>query len=245
VPFLFGLGLVEAVPDEVLIANAERSGGRPGRDRDGRLARFGRKAEHATLESFIAGALRHEMGLTTPVHPSELPLDGRPLPPELDPAPDPEIDAATLARFVDFVRFLAPLPRLVPTDPTDRDWVDRGERIFHGIGCAECHVPHLETGRNRSAALDRKRVYLYSDLLLHDMGPERAGACGIAASPSELRTEPLMGLGHRRMLLHDMSATSIPEAIEAHGGRAANARAGFRALGDLEREFLIRFLRTL
>lgn len=244
-PFLFGMGLVEAIPDAELLALAARNGGRPGRDRDGRIARFGRKAEHATLDSFIAGALLHEMGLTTPIHPAELPFEGGPLPPELDPTPNPEIDAAQLALFVDFVRFLAPLARQLPADPAELQQVERGERTFQRVGCAECHTPFLETGRHETAALDRKRLYLYSDLLLHDMGAERAGACGIAASPRELRTEPLMGLGRRRAFLHDLSVYSIAEAIEAHGGQAAGAREAYRALDELEREFLLRFLRTL
>jgi CxxC motif-containing protein (DUF1111 family) len=244
-PFLFGMGLVDAIPDEALEALAAHGAGRLGRDAEGRIARFGRKAEHATLESFVASALLHEMGLTTPVHPAELPFNGMPLPPELDPAANPEIDAGRLARLVDFVRFLAPLPRLAPADPADQPLIERGARTFQQIGCAECHVPYHETGRHESPALDRKRIYLYSDLLLHDMGAERAGACGIAASTRELRTEPLMGLGYRRMFLHDFSATSIPEAIEAHGGQAGGARDAYRGLDELEREYLIRFLRTL
>lgn len=243
-PFLFGLGLVEAVPDDALFAIAARNGGRPGRDREGRMARFGRKAEHATLESFIAHALLHEMGLTNPLQPAETPFDGGPLPADLDPAADPEVDAAALAHFVDFVRFLAPLARRVP-DEGEQPWVERGERLFSQVGCAECHTPFLETGASEFAALDRKRIYLYSDMLLHDMGVARAGACGIGATPSELRTEPLMGLGRRRAFLHDLSVFSIAEAIEAHGGQAAGARAAYRGLGELERESLLRFLRIL
>jgi CxxC motif-containing protein (DUF1111 family) len=245
VPFLFGNGLLEAIPDEALLERAAAGRGRVGRDAEGRVARFGRKAEHATLESFIAGALLHEMGLTSPVHPNELPFDGGPLPPEFDPAPDPELSAAQLAQLVAFVRFLAPLPRIVHEDPEQRALAERGERVFHDIGCAECHVPYLDTGRSDSPALDRKRVYLYSDLLLHDMGPERAGACGVAARPSELRTEPLTGLRWRRLFMHDSRAFSLGEAIDLHGGEATAARTRFQTLGDLDRELLLIFLRTL
>jgi CxxC motif-containing protein (DUF1111 family) len=244
-PFLFGMGLAEAVPEETLLELAARNGGRPGRDADGRIARFGRKAEHATLRSFIAGALLQEMGLTSPVHPRETFLDGRPMPAELDPAADPEIDEAALSLFVDFVRFLAPLPRLTAAGPEGEEWARRGEVAFDRIGCTRCHTPYLDTGASDVPALDRKRVYLYSDLLLHDMGPERTSACGIAASPTELRTEPLMGLGYRRAFLHDLSAVSIAEAIDAHGGAAASARAAFHALSEVEREYVLRFLRTL
>jgi CxxC motif-containing protein (DUF1111 family) len=245
VPFLFGSGLVEAIPDAVLLERARSSHGRVGRDAEGRVARFGRKAEHATLQSFIAGALLHEMGLTTPVHPYEGPFEGEPMPAEFDPAPNPEISAEQLALFIDFVRFLAPLHRHTPADPQLRAMADRGENVFHEIGCAECHVPYLDTGRSDSPALDGKRIFLYSDLLLHDMGPERAGACGVGARPSELRTEPLMGLGRRRIFMHDSQAFSLGDAIELHGGHAAPARARFRELAELDREALLLFLGTL
>lgn len=246
VPFLFGGGLMEAIPESTLLEQASRNGGRVGRDTEGRVARFGRKAEHATLESFTAAALIQEMGLTSPIHPHELPLpEGSPPLGEVDRAPDPEIDASTLGLLVDFVRFLAPLPRILPDDPAVRDWIARGERIFEEVGCASCHVPYLDTGPHDNPALHRKRIYLYSDLLLHDMGPERSGACGVAARPSEYRTEPLTGLGRRRLLMHDSQALSIPEALELHGGQAAAARARWQELDELQRARLVRFLQSL
>lgn len=252
VPFLFGLGLVELVPEEEILRRADPDdadgdgiSGRPGRDGAGRLGRFGRKADHATLESFTHGALFLEMGLTTSRHPDEGDMGGIPFPEGVDPAPDPEASDELVALLLDFMRFLAPPERSTPP-PDDARAVARGEEVFRGTGCAGCHVPALAAGPSPVAALDRKEVRLYSDLLLHDMGAEMAGVCTPAASPQEYRTAPLMGLRHRTLsLLHDGRAHSIEEAIELHGGEAAAARERYQALPELDRHALLAFLRTL
>ncbi|HEX6939848.1 MAG TPA: di-heme oxidoredictase family protein [Longimicrobiales bacterium] len=252
VPFLFGLGLVEAIPEEQILARADpedRDGdgisGRPGRDANGRFARFGRKADHASLRDFVESAAHLEMGLTTPRRPHEAMFAGAPLPPGVDPAPDPELDETTVALLTDFIRFLSPPARRRADSPAERRMIERGEALFRTIGCADCHVPSMTTGRNPVRALDRKRIDLYSDLLLHDMGPELATVCAPGATPTELRTEPLMGLGQRNVYLHDKRTNDLSEAIGAHGGEAAPARDRFRALDELERHALIRFLQSL
>lgn len=252
VPFLFGLGLAEAVPGEALLQLADpedRDGdgisGRPGRDRTGQMARFGRKAEHASIASFTVGALLLEMGLTSSVHPAEPGIGDQPLPEGTDPAADPEIDDESVARLTDFVRFLAPLPRRLPQDAQMLRNVRRGEQLFEQVGCVKCHVPNLQTGRSDIAALDRKPAALYSDFLLHDMGAGLAGACGIAASPSEYRTEPLTGVGYRRRYLHHGRARNLMDAIRAHGGEASAVKASFDALSRVEQERILEFLRTL
>jgi CxxC motif-containing protein (DUF1111 family) len=252
VPFLFGLGLAEAVPEETLLALADpedRDGdgisGRVGRDRSGRLARFGRKAEHASIASFAASALLLEMGLTSSVHPAEPGIGNQPLPAGSDPAADPEIDDEIVARLTDFVRFLAPLRRRLPQDGVMLRNVRRGEQLFEQVGCTKCHVPELRTGRSNVAALDRKPAPLYSDFLLHDMGAGLAGACGVVASPSEIRTEPLTGIGYRRRFLHHGRARNLMDAIRAHGGEASAVKATFDALNRVEQERILEFLRTL
>jgi CxxC motif-containing protein (DUF1111 family) len=249
-PFLFGLGLVEAVPEAVLLAAAAPAAGggiagRPGRDTQGRFARFGRKADHATLEDFTVSALLHEMGLTSPQRPREGPFEGGPMPPELDPAPDPEVDAETVALLTDFVRLLAPLPRRIPDDPDVRRDIAEGERLFTQVGCTACHTPSFETGPNPSAALDRRPVEPYSDFLLHDLGLELAGPCAPGATPTEHRTAPLMGLGYRRHYLHDFRAVDLYDVIRLHGGAAVRARAAFQALDEVQQAALIRFLQSL
>jgi CxxC motif-containing protein (DUF1111 family) len=191
VPFVFGLGLVEAIPEEVILARVGDPGlhgelsGRAGHNAEGQFARFGRKADVATLFDFVEEASRLEMGLTNPLHSEERGPNLRPLPGGTDPAPNPEIDLASLELLADFVRFLAPIGRREVEDPDTRALVERGEELFREIGCAGCHVPYMDTGPHAVEALAHKRIHLYSDLLLHDMGPELADVCGPAASGSE------------------------------------------------------------
>ena len=251
-PPRYGLGLMEAVADRTLRAredpldeDGDGVSGRAAPTASGRVGRFGRKASHATLASFVEEALRTEMGLTTPDHPTEETLGGSPLPPGADPAPDPEVDRATIERLAEYVRLLAPPERALPAARAARDTVAEGERIFGAIGCTRCHVPELETGDHEVAALERRTFALYSDLLLHDMGPGLAAECGSAASPTEFRTAPLLGLRHRDFLLHDGRARSPEAAVAAHGGEAEGARRAFQALGAEARSRLLRFLDTL
>ena len=101
------------------------------------------------------------------------------------------------------------------------------------MGCASCHVPTLKTGPNEISALSRKTVHLYSDLLLHDLGPEYRGVCAGDASPTEFRTGRLTGYRFRE-----------PYSLEA-GGEALGARMGYEDLSPRERSLLLRFLRSL
>jgi CxxC motif-containing protein (DUF1111 family) len=95
------------------------------------------------------------------------------------------------------------------------------------------------------AAIDGATIALYSDLLLHDMGPELAGTCAADAAPQEYRTEPLMGLRARRAFLHDGRVGRVLDAIMTHGGEAQRARDAFAALDRVTQEAVIRFLDTL
>jgi CxxC motif-containing protein (DUF1111 family) len=103
----------------------------------------------------------------------------------------------------------------------------------------------MRTGPSEIPALDRKTVNLYSDLLLHDMGPALADVCGFTATPTEIRTELLMGLRHRSVFLHDGRAFDLREAILEHGGEAQRARDAFTRLGWLAQEYVVMFLRSL
>lgn len=253
VPFLFGLGLVEAIPDETILAREGPDpdgrdlgiSGRAARDAEGRVARFGRKGQVTTLFDFVEEAARLEMGLTTPLHPEEVGPNRSLLPPGTDPAPNPEVDLETLELLTDFVRFLAPLPRSIPSDPAERAIVERGEELFHEVGCTGCHVPSMETGPHPIPALSNRTVELYSDLLLHDLGPQLADVCGPSAGPTELRTEMLMGLGRRYRYLHDSRAGTIRQAVDFHGGEAARVRERFQNLSFLDQERIVQFLYTL
>lgn len=250
-PFLFGLGLVEAIPEEAITALADpddRDGdgisGRAARGPDGRLTRFGRKADLATLEEFTRAALRLEMGLTTRSSDRDL-VNGAAAPAGVDPAAEPEVDATTVRLLTDFVRFLAPPRAAAPHSRAFADTLRQGRRLFDQLGCTGCHTPVMRTGSHDNAALSHKTLTLYSDLLLHDMGPGLANVCAYDAAPQELRTTPLMGLQHRSFYLHDGRAMDVREAVLAHGGEAQAARDAFARLGWLRQEYLVIFLRSL
>jgi CxxC motif-containing protein (DUF1111 family) len=255
---LFGSGLVEAVPDETLLALEDPFD----RDRDGisgraavvvdkatgqrRVGRFGWKAQIATLLTFSGDAYTNEMGITNDVFPEE-PRGGiseerlR----ECDRLKDPEdaVDPRTGKRAIDnfevFMRFLAPAPRGPISDE-----VRAGEQVFAAIGCTSCHVPTLSTGANASAALHRKTLALFSDLLLHELGTGDGIEQG-AAAPDEIRTPALWGLRLRRPLLHDGSAATVDEAIRRHAGEASGVIERYRSLDEQMRRALLAFLDSL
>lgn len=250
-PFLFGLGLIEAIPEETILLRADPAdtngdgiSGRAARGPDGRLTRFGRKADFATIDDFNRGALRHEMGLTSGPHERDL-INGVVAPKGTDPKPEPEVTPAAVALLTDFVRFLAAPRAMAHRNAAHADTLIRGRSHFDRIGCAKCHTPVMRTGPNPIPALSRKNVNLYSDLLLHDLGPSLKNVCATDAAPQELRTTPLMGLRHRKFFLHDGRANDLHEAILDHGGEAQRARDLFRRLSGLNQEYLLIFLRSL
>ena len=251
-PPVFGFGLVDAIPDQTILANedpndADRDGisGRANRFIDGRLGRFGRKAFIPALFEFNAGAFPIEQGITTPLQPAEETINGQPVPPDTDPAPEPEVPLSEIEAVTDFVRFLAPPPRKFVQGDSEKALVRRGEKTFKKLGCARCHLPSMRTGPSDIPALNHQTVFLYSDLLLHDMGPGLADICLGLATPSEFRTELLMGLRFRQQFLHDGSAKTVREAIERHGGEADAARKAFEKLNEKRKEALLKFLGTI
>jgi CxxC motif-containing protein (DUF1111 family) len=254
---LFGAGLVEAIPDQTLLAledpfdrNGDGVSGRAGiivdvDSGERRVGRFGWKAQHATLITFGADAYRNEMGITNDLFPQESAFAITPEQMRLcDPFSDPEDirDPRTRRRGIDnfasFMRFLAPAGR-----GEINDQVRTGEQVFAAIGCTSCHIPVLETGANANPLFHRKQVALFSDLLLHDVGTGDGIKQG-AAEPNEIRTPALWGLRLRRPLLHDGNAT-LEDAILKHAREAELARRGFERLSDVDRAALLAFLGSL
>jgi CxxC motif-containing protein (DUF1111 family) len=246
-PDVFGFGLLDAVSDSVILSYADPDdrnhdgiSGRPNRFFDGRLGRFGRKALVPALREFNDGAFQAEIGITSPSVPQEGTVGADSLPAGTDPAPEPEIGARGLVLTDAFVRLLAP-----PAPLKQSSEARRGRDVFARVGCAGCHVPTLRTGDNPIAALRHKEVTAYTDLLLHDMGPDLADICFGLATPSEFRTEPLMGMRLVTQFLHDGRATTPEQAIEMHAGEGARARDLFKALPPPDRAALVAFLKTL
>ncbi len=255
---LFGAGLIEAIPDETILALED-----PG-DRDGdgvrgraaritdvatgrqRIGRFGWKAQQATLLAFSGDAYRNEMGITNDLFPNDVAL-GFDLEQlklcgsrrGIEDVRDRRTGLRGIDNFENFMRLLAPIERAPATLP-----VRQGEAIFRATGCAACHTPLLTTGPDSNPLFDRKPVPLYSDLLLHDIGTGD-GIEQEAATGDEIRTPALWGLRFRRPLLHDGSAATPFDAIRRHQGEAAGSVVRFHALSAAEREQLLAFLNSL
>jgi len=249
---LFGAGLIEAIPEQTILARVGQ------RDPDGihgvanrvfnpesgryEVGRFGWKAQHSTLHLFAGDAYLNEMGITNASFPEENLPQGRPIPPGWDSVPDPEDKEDDVGKFTDFMRLLAPPGRRLPLTRE----VQQGERVFQNLRCSACHVPEMQTGPNATAALAHQPVRLYSDLLLHQMGPGLAdGIQQGSARGDQFRTAPLWGLSRRPFFLHDGRAGDLVTAIGAHGGEAAPAKARFQQLHPADRAALLAFLNSL
>jgi CxxC motif-containing protein (DUF1111 family) len=259
-PPIFGLGLLEAVPEEVLLAIAERQrtlgfNGRPNRvwneiDQRHVLGRFGWKANQPNLRQQIAAAAIGDMGVTSSLFPKQNCPDLQLTCRREVPGNEPELSDLAWDELELWALGLG-----VPTR-RDRDTpeVGRGEALFDQLQCAACHAPTLTTATYfaRLPQLSRQTIHPYTDLLLHDMGPGLADdRPDFEAGGSDWRTPPLWGLGLAKTvngsiaLLHDGRARSVTEAILWHGGEALAAREGFRHLPRQDRDALLRFLETL
>jgi len=200
------------------------------------IGRFGLKARVATLDDFTADALQGDMGMTTPMRPTELPNpDG--LTDDQRAGVDLAIDHVDRVAF--YVRRIAIPERVGLTD--------RGAALFDQVACAACHGPTVRTRADYPIAqLAGIDAAIYTDLLLHDMGNALAdGMTDGGATSREWRTAPLIGLRFAILYLHDGRATTVDEAIRAHGGEAAAAAAAYAALSDADRAALLAYVSAL
>lgn len=257
-PPVFGLGLLEAVSEADVLARADENdadgdgiSGRPNYAIDPRtgarsLGRFGWKASAVDLIAQTAGAYNEDMGITSALLPAES-CHGQ----QQETAAqggDPEVDAATVEAVAHYMRTLGVPARRDAGD----ERVRRGERLFAEAQCAACHTPAMRAGASPLALLSGQRFAPYTDLLLHDMGPELAdNRPDFAATGAEWRTPPLWGIGLTGVVsghtefLHDGRARSMLEAIMWHGGEATRARELVRALSAADRGALLAFLASL
>ena len=263
---VFGAGLIQAIDDATIIANKNSNvstklyfgiSGRENRNgNDGTITRFGWKAQNKSLEIFAGEAYNVEQGVTNELFPQERDetpgclFNGTPEDTTRFDQTDPAQVPSDMVKFAIFMRFLAP-PSPAPETPS----IINGRRLFNKIGCALCHTPSLTTGKSSSPALNQKPVNLYSDLLLHNMGPKLAdNILQGNAKGDEFRTAPLWGLGQRIFFLHDGRTTDLREAIMAHksfgnfyfGPSEANeVTERFDALGGADTLDIFNFLRSL
>ncbi len=255
---LYGLGLVDAIPDSILMALAEHqqetspsTAGVPGMVVDPatgeeRVGRFGWKAQEPTLFSFAADAYLNEMGVTTPVFPIENCPQGNCALLAANPAktnPN-EPDTDSIQQITDFLTFTAPPTPPHPSGPPNPT-LQAGQTIFGMIGCASCHQPTWQTGPSPSASLDGVTFAPYSDFLLHDMGSLGDDIVQGSATPTQMRTAPLWGLRFEQTFLHDGRAKTVDQAILAHQGQGTAASHNYSTLTATQKSQLLAFLNSL
>jgi CxxC motif-containing protein (DUF1111 family) len=267
-PALFGANRIDALPDRVLIANERKqqlkwglaSGqsetpsvtsefpvGRALRLPDGRIGRFGWKAQSASLSEFVQAACANELGLSNPgaAQPS-------PLAKPTYRSASFDLTREQCDQITAFVASLSsPRERLPDDGSLTGDQVLTGKRLFRNVGCADCHTPDVGGIAG-----------LYSDLLLHDMGAELQGGgfyydvplpspvpgtppIIAGPGPGEWRTPPLWGVADSAPYLHDGRAPTLETAIQLHKGQAAKSAEKFARLSKGEQNDVVAFLKTL
>ena len=237
-PALFGLGRLAAIPEAAVLANEDPMDndgdgirGVAHRLEDGRLGRFGWRADVPSLAEFARDALSAEMGVTVPMQ------DGLTFgaTADDDPRTDPEITLDELAGLVFYLEALAPPPPASTAPEAEA----RGRLVFDELGCAACHRPQMPIDATEV-------VEAFTDLLLHDVQVEGyIGVPAFAASGRQFRTPPLWGLRGTAPYWHDGHAETIEAAIAAHHGEASDARASYEVLAGPARADLLTFLRSL
>ena len=257
-PAVFGLGLLEAIPENAILAYADEAdangdgiSGKPNFVWDVvqqryTLGRFGWKANQPTLLQQVAAAYNDDMGITTSLFLTESSA-GQPQLTEHGAIPEVSNEILEVVTF--YVQTLAVPARRDINDPQ----VEQGEQLFAEAQCASCHVPTLRTGVLAGVpSVSNQTIHPYTDLLLHDMGPGLAdNRPDFHASGSEWRTPTLVGHrlvervnGHTNFL-HDGRARNLMEAILWHGGEAEASRQVVEQMSKTERDALIAFLKSL
>jgi CxxC motif-containing protein (DUF1111 family) len=265
-----GDGFVEAIANSTLtdIAAAQpgQSGGRirgrailvPVNEAGGdlRVGRFGWKNQHASLVSFAADAYKNEMGITSPLEPTENTSNGRfvGFGTPFDPVAEPEDDGIDVEAFAAFMRSTKAPPRDTALAATAD--AQLGSIVFSAIGCAICHVPAIRTAPPGTSinggeftvppALGNKIIRPFGDFLLHDVGTgDGIVQNGGQATRNTVRTAPLWGVRTRNRLMHDGETHTFNDAILRHGGEATVVINNYRGLSTANKNRLIRFLESL
>ena len=255
-PALFGAKLIDNIPDRIIIAEERKQRltwgletftssvapvGMALRLPDGRIGKFGWKAQSPSLTEFVQLACANELGLGNPGQAQPTAFNN----PTYQP---PGLDL-TLEQCNQLTAFIASLPRPQERlqENISKDQAHQGKKLFTSIGCAACHTPNLGSVEG-----------IYSDLLLHRMGdrlegqgsygqptPQPQPSPGEGVPPDAWRTPPLWGVADSAPYLHDGRAPTLEDAIHQHGGQAARSRQQFDQLSPEERVQVIDFLKTL
>jgi CxxC motif-containing protein (DUF1111 family) len=275
---MFGIGLIDSIPDREILAHqaattAQRAalgiGGKPNRSgNDGTITRLGWKAQNKSLPMFAGEAYNVEMGITNELFPHPKEEDpscngpGKPAPNDVSRMDindtgnqsfkNPLHIMADWMQFTFMMRFMdAPHPDANPSNSARR-----GRQLFDTVGCALCHTPQMRTApAMNTAVLEDRPVDLFSDLLLHRMGPGLADdIIQGQAGPDEFRTSPLWGVGQRMFFLHDGRTDDLLQAIREHRSDKKGATPASEANGVIDNFYrlpipdmqaIIDFLRSL
>ncbi len=270
-PPVFGLGLLEAIPEETILKwadpddkNNDGISGRPNYvwdlERGGKiLGRFSWKANAFDIRQQSAIAAFHDMGINNELFlyrhdESNYTHKARQ---NCEPQQQNCLDALDSLEFElrpdqlrDVTTYLQ-LLGVVYRRNMDNPDVQHGERLFHSSGCANCHKSEVLTGEHEISRLENQLIRPYSDLLLHDMGEGLSGRRDFEANKQEWRTAPLWGIGVTKTVnghtnfLHDGRARSIEEAILWHGGEAEKAKQAYMILPKNQRRLMIEFINNL
>ena len=257
---LVGMGLLDAVPNETILALAQSQqahgiDGRPNyvwdeANQRESLGRYGWKANVPSLRQQIAAAALGDMGVNTNLYPEQNCPSVQTICQQMLPGNFPELVDLEIDSLTVWLQGLAVPAR---RDMTDAQ-VQRGAALFDQARCSICHIPELVTAATFPALpqLANQTLHAYTDLLLHDMGDGLAdGRPDFQAGPRDWRTPPLWGLGLSKTvtgqstLLHDGRARTVSEAILWHGGEAEASRNAFSDMTKNERDALVRFLEAI
>ena len=255
---VFGLGLLEAIPESNILAKADENdadgdgiSGKPNysydvQSKSYKLGRFGWKAVQPSVIQQSAGAYVEDMGITNMIFPAESSYGQT----QYDNSVTGyELGDSTLYAVAYYIKTLCVPGR---RNANDVD-VKSGKKLFSAMGCAGCHTPMQKTATDVVfPELSNQTIYPYTDLLLHDMGDGLAdNRPDNRASGTEWRTSPLWGIGltgtvnGHNNFLHDGRARSISEAILWHGGEAEKAKNNFKNASKTDRTALLKFLNSL
>jgi CxxC motif-containing protein (DUF1111 family) len=202
------------------------------------VGRFGLKARIAAVDDFTADALQGDMGITSPLRPTEIPNpDG--LTDDLKPGVD--VTADSVNERATYVRMTA-----IPLRTPDA----HGLQLFTDAKCAVCHAPTLKTRADYPIAiLAGIDAPVFTDMLLHDLGAGLAdGIVEGLATGRDWRTAPLIGLRFDRTFMHDGRAGDVPAAIAAHAGPGSEANESvslYQAMSAADRAALETFVESL
>ena len=281
---MFGLGLVESIQDREILARqsaAQQNGalalgisGHPNRSgNDGTITRFGWKAQNKSITIFAGEAYNVEMGITNEVFPTATEEDpgcqgpNKPEPNDVTRMDNNDSNNQSffnpLHIMADWMQFQLMMRFTDAPPPVSNPGASaqRGAVVFNQVGCALCHTPQMKTAPvMNSAVLQNRPVNLYSDLLVHRMGPRLAdGVSQGQAGPDEFRSAPLWGIGQRLFFLHDGRTSDLLQAIQEHQSDAGSGAGGlfyqaseanqvinnFNSLPRSDKQAILDFLRSL